>query len=91
MVWYPPSMWEAHGVPWGAYAGYVPGADVLMERYCAACACSQKATDEVPCWNCGGETQPNRPRFWPVCGSPQMVIGGNSFDVRELEETDASS
>lgn len=87
-IWYPPEMWEAHGVPWGVYTPkWTPGPMVELERFCAACACSQKAVEDTPCWNCGGETQAHRPAFWPVGGANETVRGGDSFSVSELEET----
>lgn len=80
-------MWEAHGVPWEAYAQRHAIADeIVCERFCAECACSLRGTAADPCWNCGSETTPTRPLFWPVCGGPQSVIGGHSFGPEELED-----
>lgn len=91
-MWYPPEMWEAHGFPYEAYTargGWVPASDVVCERFCAACACSQRSDEDEPCWNCGGVTQHIKPLFWPVTSSQQNVVGGNTFGVDELEKHEA--
>lgn len=81
-------MWGPGGYPYGVLrpAPWTPRMDVVCERFCAACECSQKTREQEPCWNCGGETTPTRPAFWPVCGSQQHVTAGNTWGVDELED-----
>lgn len=87
-MWYPPGVLEAYGMALDGPGpvAWVPEPDTLCERFCAHCACSQKAVAATPCWQCGGETQPRKPAWWPHAGTNQTVRDGDSFSPTELEE-----
>lgn len=85
---------------WGAYipgmgvdlSDFVPAsaATGLRTRYCAHCFCSQYTDADEACWQCGGDTTPDKPACWPSSNSGVTVRGGDSWQPSE-EENDVSS
>lgn len=67
---------------------YAPPPDQPVERFCPdpECACSARGVEGMPCWQCGGETTSQRPKWWPFAGANQTVIGGNSWTVGEGDD-----
>ena len=79
--WLPPEYLDMMGVSHAE----VYGSGFLGIRYCHACACSQKATADEVCWNCGGVLDGARPSYWPNTASGETVKGGRSYSPWELE------
>lgn len=88
--WLPPG-YEGYEVarqpsPEEFYAAYgaslAEGRPLTGTNFCLGCDCAQDGDAALPCWNCAGETQREKPAYWPgAFACPQRVIAGESYTV----------